>query len=139
MKKILSLMVLFVLLVACNGNGQPKNDYEIGTTAVTGITKYHFFLEKKGASPYQLTQGMDYLSPSVITLKVGESITISDTSLVALVTNRLPYRKNFEISVANVKDKAGNLIDPNHKSVWYFYNGYAPNKFPNTNVEIERK
>ena len=64
------------------------------------------------------------------------NLVIADTTLVALVTERLPYRKHFEISAANVKDRAGNLVDPNHKTVWFFFNGFAPNKFPKPMVEI---
>ena len=74
MKKLLALISIAVLFFACTGQGQPKNDYEIAATPVTGITKYHFFLEKKPTTGgYELTQGMDYLSPNVIALKKGES------------------------------------------------------------------
>lgn len=73
MKKILIPVVLIALVFVVNCNGQPKNDYEIATTSVTGVAKYHFFLEKKSASAYTLTQGQDYLSPNVTSLKVGES------------------------------------------------------------------
>lgn len=64
------------------------------------------------------------------------NIIISDTTLVALVTERLPYRKHFEISAANVKDRAGNLVDPDHKTVWFFFNGYNPNRIGTPMVEI---
>ncbi len=78
MKNITSFLVLFVLFasiftISCKG--QPKDDYEIYGESVTGATKYHFFLEKQSANPYQLVQGMDYLSPDVTSLKVGESTT----------------------------------------------------------------
>ena len=73
MKKILMLISLFTLIFVINCNGQPKTDYEIATTSVSGVTKYHFFLEKKGTDAYSLTQGQDYLSPNVTSLKVGES------------------------------------------------------------------
>ena len=73
MKRIFTLMALFILLLMVNCNGQPKSDYEIYSNSVTGATKYHFFLEKKSASLYQLTQGMDYLAPNVVALKVGEA------------------------------------------------------------------
>lgn len=75
MKKIFSLVLLFLLITIINCNGQPKNDYEIYSNSVVGATKYHFFLEKKSANQYVLTQNMDYLSPSVVSLKVGESST----------------------------------------------------------------
>ena len=75
MKKILALIIMAVLFMACNGNGQPKDDYDIYGTAVTGATQYHFFLEKKTVEPYRLIQGMDYLAPSVISLKVGQAST----------------------------------------------------------------
>lgn len=65
------------------------------------------------------------------------NITIPDTTMIALITERLPYKKTFQISAANVKDRAGNLVDPNHRTVWLFYNGYAPNKFIKPKVELK--
>jgi hypothetical protein len=64
------------------------------------------------------------------------NLVVADTSLIALVTEKLPYRKHFEIRAANVKDKAGNLVDPEHKTVWFFFNGFAPNKFETPVVGI---
>lgn len=75
MRKIFTLIAIFVLLLMVNCNGQPKNDYEIYSNNVVGATKYHFFLEKESVNPYTLTQNMDYLSPNVLSLKVGESAT----------------------------------------------------------------
>ena len=71
MKTLLSVLFVLFLVVACNA--QPKSDYEIYSNPVVGATKYHFFLEKKSASPYELVQEMDY--HSVIALKVGENST----------------------------------------------------------------
>ena len=73
MKKLLLFASIFALLFIVNCNAQPKSDYEIYSNTVTGATKYHFFLEKKGTGAYQLTQGMDYLAPNVVALKVGEA------------------------------------------------------------------
>lgn len=75
MKKILLLSAIILLIFVVNCNGQPKSDYEIYSSPVTGAAKYHFFLEKKSAAAYQLIQGMDYLSPDVTILKVGEATT----------------------------------------------------------------
>ena len=71
MKTLLSVLFVLLFVVACNA--QPKSDYEIYSNPVVGATKYHFFLEKKSASPYELVQEMDY--HSVIALKVGENST----------------------------------------------------------------
>ena len=75
MKTLLSVLFVLLFVVACNA--QPKSDYEIYSNPVVGATKYHFFLEKQSANPYQLEQEMDY--HSVIALKVGESTTPSFT------------------------------------------------------------
>jgi hypothetical protein len=75
MKKVLSMVVLLLVITIVNCNGQPKNDYDIYSNNVVGATKYHFFLEKESVNPYRLTQNMDYLSPNVLSLKVGESAT----------------------------------------------------------------
>lgn len=66
------------------------------------------------------------------------NIVNSDTSKIVLVTERLPYKKTFIISASNVKDRAGNLIDSEHKAVWYFHNGYTPDKLTEPEVEINR-
>jgi len=72
-KLVLVILATMFYVVACNG--QPKDNYEIYSSVVPEAVKYHFFLEKESANPYQLTQGMDYLSPDVTALKVGESNT----------------------------------------------------------------
>lgn len=91
MKRTLGLLVIVFLIVAGSCNGQPKTNYEITTTSVTGVTKYHYFLEKKPATGnYHLVQGMDYLAPDVTTYKVGESATNSFT--VQLDNDGAEYR-----------------------------------------------
>jgi len=79
MKNLLLLNILLVIffVLACSPETppQPKSDYEIYSNPITSATKYHFFLEKKSATAYKLIQGMDYLSPNVTTLKVGEATT----------------------------------------------------------------
>lgn len=76
-KTLTSLLFVIIMIMAFTQSCQcqPKDDYEIYSSPVQGATKYHFFLEKKSANPYQLTEGMDYLSPDVTGLKVGESNT----------------------------------------------------------------
>lgn len=64
-----------------------------------------------------------------------EDIIIPDTSLVAIVAERLPYRKEFTVRVNNVKDRAGNLIGKNH--AWFFFNGFAPNRIPTPGVGLK--
>lgn len=74
-KMFVFLLFVLMLMTVVNCNGQPKTDYEVGSTTVSGATKYIFFLEKKGATAYTLTQNMDYLAPNVLSLKIGESAT----------------------------------------------------------------
>lgn len=72
MKKLALFAFVFTIIFAASCNGQPKTDYEIAASPVAGATEYHFFIEKKSASPYLLTQGMDYmLNPAVQDLMVG--------------------------------------------------------------------
>lgn len=69
-----TIILLIAILLTVNCNGQPRSNYEIYSDPVPGATKYHFFLEKKSTTTnYRLTDGMDYLQPSVTDLKVGES------------------------------------------------------------------
>jgi hypothetical protein len=75
MKKQLILVSLLALIFVINCNGQPKTNYEVYSNTVSSGAKYHFFLEKKSATAYKLIQGMDYLSPNVVALKVGEATT----------------------------------------------------------------
>jgi hypothetical protein len=70
-------------------------------------------------------------------VKELDSIIISDTSLVALVTERLPNKTEFLVSARNIKDKAGNYFDST-KTVWFFFNGFAPNKFITPTVSLSK-
>lgn len=73
MKFVSGVAFAAVLMFISSCNGQPRSNYQIYSSGVPGAVKYHFFLEKKSANPYKLIQAMDYLNPSVIDLKVGES------------------------------------------------------------------
>jgi hypothetical protein len=65
-----------------------------------------------------------------------DSIIIPDTTLIALVTERLPHKTEFIVSAKNLQDKAGNYLDST-KTVWFFFNGFAPNKFKTPNLRLE--
>ena len=45
-------------------------------------------------------------------------------SIVILYTPFLSYKTNFIVRVANVKDKAGNLINPEHNFAWFYVDGF---------------
>src|SRR5574338_1625508 len=98
MKKILVLVSLIVLVLAVSCKAQPKADYEIYSNSVSTAAQYHFFLEKKSANPYRLTQGMDYLSPDVTALQVGVS---TDPSLTINLDND---GSEYRIGVVAVND-----------------------------------
>lgn len=112
MKKILLLVSIILLLFVVKCNGQPKSNYEIYSNPVTGAVKYHFFLEKKSASAYKLVQGMDYLSPDVTTLKVGEATTPvftvnlnndgSEYTVGIVAENSVGYYSGMGVAVGNV-------------------------------------
>lgn len=70
-------------------------------------------------------------------VKELDSIIISDTSLVALVTERLPHKTEFIVCAKNLQDKAGNFLDST-KTVWFFFNGFAPNKFNTPTVGLSK-
>lgn len=65
-----------------------------------------------------------------------DSIIIPDTSLIALFTERLPHKTGFIVSAKNLKDRSGNFLDST-KTVWFYFNGFAPNKFTTPTVRIE--
>ena len=65
-----------------------------------------------------------------------DSIIIPDTTLIALVTERLPHKTEFIVSAKNLKDQSGNFLDST-KTVWFYFNGFAPNKFTTPNVSLE--
>lgn len=54
---------------------------------------------------------------------------IADTSLVALITEKLLNKNEYNVIVSNVKDKSGNLIGDKNTG-WFYFNGYVPNKIP---------
>ena len=81
MKKLFLLSFLVSLLAfSLNCNGQPKSNYEIYSDNVSTAVKYHFFLEKKSAAPYRLTQNMDFFP--ILDLKIGESTNPTFTVLL---------------------------------------------------------
>lgn len=61
-----------------------------------------------------------------------------DSSSIVLVVEKLPYKKTYEITANNVEDKAGNIINPEGKKILYYFNGYAPEKFPNNTVNFDK-
>ena len=63
-----------------------------------------------------------------------DSVTIRDTSLVALITERLPHRKEFTVTVQGVRNKAGLLIG-GHNIEWFYFDGYVPNKIRSPQVD----
>lgn len=90
MKKFLWFAAVLLLLFVVNCNGQPRTDYEIATPQVNGVTQYHFFLEKKSANAYKLTDNMDYLNPDVTALKLG--VSTSSVWTVNLPNDGAEYR-----------------------------------------------
>lgn len=52
-----------------------------------------------------------------------EKVGVSD-SIAVLFLPFLTYKTNYLVRVSNVKDLAGNLIDPQHNSAWFYFNGY---------------
>lgn len=92
---------------------------------------------------YSIIDADSLINKKYLVYRVGiirelDNIQIPDTSLIALITERLPYRRGFNISAKNLKDKSGNMIDKN-KSVWFFFNGYAPNKFSADKTRVRKK
>lgn len=59
---------------------------------------------------------------------------ISDTSIIAIITERLAYNKQYRITANNVKDKAGNTI-ANYNWALIYFQGYKPSiKTPTVNI-----
>ncbi len=60
---------------------------------------------------------------------LDNQIVIPESSLVALVIEKLQYRKEYTTTVFGVRDKAGTIIDTvgGNNIGWYFFNGYLPN------------
>jgi len=90
-------------------------------------------------SNYSVTdeQNKTYPIYKVGIVKAVDGVLINDTSKVALITKRLPYRMSFTIRTFNVKDKAGNFIS-GQNTAWFFYNGYAPDKISIPTVKIKK-
>lgn len=80
MKIFLSTLIFISIIFLVDCNGQPKSNYEIYSDNVSSAVKYHFFLEKKSAAPYRLTQNMDFFP--VLDLKIGESSSPTFTVLL---------------------------------------------------------
>lgn len=90
-------------------------------------------------SNYSVTdeQNKTYPIYKVGIVKAVDGVLINDTSKVALITKRLPYRMNFMVRAFKVKDKAGNEISSKN-TAWFFFNGYAPDKISNPIVQMKK-
>jgi hypothetical protein len=88
---------------------------------------------------YSITdeQSKNYPIYKVGIVKAADGIQVSDTSRVALIVKRLPYRMNFTVRAFNVKDKAGNFIS-GQNSAWFFYNGFAPDEIQTPAVTVKK-
>lgn len=53
--------------------------------------------------------------------KIG--VAEGDT-IAILYTPFLDYKTNFTVRVNNVKDKAGNIVNPIYNSAWFYCDGY---------------
>lgn len=70
---LFTLIIILVSVWFYSCNAQPRSNYEIKTDTLPGITKYHFFLEKKNVNPYHLLEDMDYLNPDVTNFRISAS------------------------------------------------------------------
>lgn len=61
----------------------------------------------------------------------------SDSSKVVLFCKRINYKQTHKVVVSNVKDRAGNLIDPLHNKASFIFEGITNNM--NTPVAGLRK
>lgn len=79
------------------------------------------------ASNYQV---IDMNGNPVRIYKVGliqelDGIPINDTTLVALITEKVKYKTSYTVFAFNVKNSKGIEIQ-DHNEGWFFFNGYAP-------------
>lgn len=89
-------------------------------------------------SNYQITDSIkNYRIFSIGIVKSIDGIQTKDTSLIALVSGRLPYRTEFWVIVTGVKDKAGNLIGDKNKA-WFYFDGFRPNRIPTPSVMLNK-
>lgn len=89
-------------------------------------------------SNYKITsEGTEYKIYKIGIVNKIEDITPKDTSMVVLITERLPYKKEFFVTVENVKDKAGNKIGE-HNKAWFYFNGFAPSKLETPRVDLKK-
>ena len=51
----------------------------------------------------------------------------SQENAVVLISERIPYKKTVVISVTNVTDTAGNVIDPQKNKIFLYHSGLNPN------------
>ena len=89
-------------------------------------------------SNYRIVSAADeiFLIHKIGIVKEIDSLVIADTTLIALVTERLPHKTKFIVSAKNLKDISGNYLDST-KTVWFYFNGFAPNKFVTPTVRLK--
>jgi hypothetical protein len=122
----MKIFFLILLLFVCIASGQtipPAGKYflmlgfsePMDTNSLKHIANYNVF-------------DQDFNVVPILNVAIGyDSETgICKDSMVVLLINAPNYKTSYAIRVSNVKDKAGNLIHPEHNSAWYYFDGYDP-------------
>lgn len=115
---LLSLMVL--LIFPCSSFAQEHylllSFSEPMDTSILKV-KSHYFVFDSEMNPIAVNRIALIFSP--------DSSKCLD-SLVIVSVPALSYKTNFILRVDSLTDKAGNLIDPENNSAWFYFDGFDP-------------
>jgi len=97
------------------------------------FAQYHFlridFSEPMDTSSLRPKINYTVFNSEMVEIPIINTGIIEDVdSSVVLVIPHLTYKTDFVVRVMNVKDVAGNLVDPEHNSMWFYFDGYDPNE-----------
>lgn len=97
-----------------------------------------FFSEKMDSASIRQANNFTIFDDSLNIIPISQLLIAQGDSIVILKIGALSYKTNFLIRVQNVKDVAGNLIDPEHDSAWFYFDGFDPNQ-DISNLSIKKK
>ena len=118
------LVILAFLLCAIASQAQTKYlmiqfSEPMDSASVATITNYSV-----------LTYELESLPITRVRVSTSDSLVVLDVQDVA-------YKTNYIVIVENVKDKAGNLIDPEHNRALFYFDGFDPDR-PRPEVNLRR-
>lgn len=125
--------IIILILSIITTNAQYSDTTSVITVTFNESMSIEGLLNKNNYSVIDET-GKSWKIHRVGIVREIDGQVIADTSMIAIVTERLAYNKQYRITANNVKDKAGNTI-ANYNWALVYFQGFKPSiKTPTVNI-----